>query len=286
VTIEQRRIDLLCTVRGCGQLLAQSARALVCGRGHAFDVARSGYVNLLQPQDRRSREPGDSKAAVLARRRLVDAGHEQPIVDAVVAAIARLPLPTAPAIVDVGSGEGTFLARVTTALDGVGAGVDISVPAVEIAARSYPEHTWLVANADRMLPFPEGSFDVATSVTSRRHASELHRVVRRGGWLVVVVPAADDMVELRSHLHGTATADPRVTRVAAPLEGRFALRAHETVRCKATLDRGAIADVLATTYRGGRQRERERVEGLERLDVTLSRDVLVFARVETPSRAA
>ena len=32
----------------------------VCPRGHAFDVARSGYVNLLQPQDRRS--PGQSHA--------------------------------------------------------------------------------------------------------------------------------------------------------------------------------------------------------------------------------
>jgi 23S rRNA (guanine745-N1)-methyltransferase len=278
VTIDQRRIDLLCTVRGCGQLLAQSASALVCGRGHGFDIARSGYVNLLQPQDRRSREPGDSKAAVLARRRLVDAGHEQPIVDAVVAAIADLALPTAPAIVDVGSGEGTFLDRVAKALDGVGAGVDISVPAVELAARSYPEHTWLVVNADRMLPFPAASFDVATSVTSRRHASELHRVVRRGGWLVVVVPAPDDMVELRSHLHGSATVDSRVARVAAPLEGLFALQSHATVRCNATLDRGAIADVLATTYRGGRQRERERAEELEGLDVTLSRDMLVFAR--------
>ena len=41
----------------------------------AFDVARSGYVNLLQPQDKRSKTPGDTPEAVAARRRFLDRGH-------------------------------------------------------------------------------------------------------------------------------------------------------------------------------------------------------------------
>ena len=39
---------------------------MICPRGHSFDVARSGYINLLQPQERRSRNPGDSADAVAA----------------------------------------------------------------------------------------------------------------------------------------------------------------------------------------------------------------------------
>jgi len=55
---------LACSVRGCGLPLTRRDRALVCSAGHAFDIARSGYINLLQPQDRRSLVAGDSKTAV------------------------------------------------------------------------------------------------------------------------------------------------------------------------------------------------------------------------------
>jgi 23S rRNA (guanine745-N1)-methyltransferase len=65
---------LLCAVRACHLPLVRDDRRLLCGRAHSFDVARSGYVNLLQPQDPRSRQLGDTKAAVSARRRLHDLG--------------------------------------------------------------------------------------------------------------------------------------------------------------------------------------------------------------------
>lgn len=65
---------LACPVRDCGQPLLRRDRALVCPNGHAHDIARSGYINLLQPQDRRSNAPGDSRDAVQARVRLASAG--------------------------------------------------------------------------------------------------------------------------------------------------------------------------------------------------------------------
>jgi 23S rRNA (guanine745-N1)-methyltransferase len=61
---------LLCPVRDCHMALGRAERRLLCPRGHSFDVARSGYINLLQPQERRSKQPGDTVAAVAARRRL------------------------------------------------------------------------------------------------------------------------------------------------------------------------------------------------------------------------
>ena len=51
---------LLCPVRDCRMALPREERRLLCPRGHSFDVARSGYINLLQPQDRRSKRPGDT----------------------------------------------------------------------------------------------------------------------------------------------------------------------------------------------------------------------------------
>jgi SAM-dependent methyltransferase len=60
--------SLACPVRGCGSALALEHRALRCEGGHAFDLTKRGAVNLLQPQDRRAREPGDARAIDLAAR--------------------------------------------------------------------------------------------------------------------------------------------------------------------------------------------------------------------------
>src|SRR3954462_7715075 len=94
-------ITLLCTVRECRAPLALEERRALCARGHSFDVARSGYINLLQPQDRRSKEPGDSREAVAARRRWLESGREPVVTDAVRG--------MSPAL-DVGCGEGSHLA--------------------------------------------------------------------------------------------------------------------------------------------------------------------------------
>src|SRR6266568_625653 len=94
---------LLCTVRECHQPLRREERRFVCACGHAFDIARSGYVNLLQPNERRSRNPGDSAEAVAARRRLHDRGLLEPIL------LAVRTMASGDDVLDVGCGDGYWL---------------------------------------------------------------------------------------------------------------------------------------------------------------------------------
>ncbi len=54
-----------------------------CAAGHSFDIAAQGYTHLLPVQQKRSRDPGDSKEMVAARRRFLNAGNYQPIAAAV-----------------------------------------------------------------------------------------------------------------------------------------------------------------------------------------------------------
>src|SRR5258708_6085060 len=126
---------LICPVRGCRDALAREAHRLVCPRGRSFDIARSGYINLLQPQERRSKQPGDTPAAVAARQRLHDRGVTLPLVDAIAKMIAAWP---GDVVLDAGCGDGFFLGTLVRR-SGFGAhGVDISVPAIRAAARRYP----------------------------------------------------------------------------------------------------------------------------------------------------
>ena len=81
--VRYTRRMLLCTVRNCHMELVREERRLHCPRGHSFDVARSGYINLLQPQERRSKEPGDTAVAAAGRRRLHDRGVTEPVLHAI-----------------------------------------------------------------------------------------------------------------------------------------------------------------------------------------------------------
>jgi 23S rRNA (guanine745-N1)-methyltransferase len=268
-------IVLLCTVRGCASPLAREARRYVCDNGHSFDVARSGYINLLQPQDRRSRTPGDTPEAVAARRRFLDAGHAEPLVRAIVEA---LPLSADDALLDAGCGEGHHLAAFRCAYGVEAHGVDISIPAIDAAARRYRDCTWIVANADRFLPYADASFRAVTSITARLNPSEFHRVLHPEGTLLVVLPGADDLVELRESILGERVERDRVERTVDTFSPLFTLERHTTVAHRTLLDRAAMIDVMSSSYRALRTRERARLEELEPMEVTLSRDLLVMTR--------
>ena len=269
-------IEALCTVRGCARPLAREERRFVCANGHSFDVARSGYINLLQPQDRRSREPGDSPEAVAARRRFLDAGHAAPLVRAIVDA---LPLRAGDALLDAGCGEGHHLSAFRQAYGVDAYGVDLSVPAIEAAAKRDRERTWIVANADRFLPFADGSFHAVTSITARLNPAEFHRVLAAGGTLLVAVAGADDLIELREAILGERLERDRTDRTVDLFASHFALERREQIRHVAHLDRAAMIDVTASSYRALRTKERERLEQLDAMPVTLSRVLLLFRRI-------
>jgi 23S rRNA (guanine745-N1)-methyltransferase len=268
-------IPLLCTVRNCRLPLRREERRMVCPNGHSFDIARSGYCNLLQPQDRRSRSAGDSPEAVAARHRFLDAGHEERILDTIIEILATLG--PADAVLDAGCGDGHHLGTIAKRFAIEGHGIDLSVPAIDLAARRYPQCHWIVANADRFLPYGDASFRVVLSITARMNAPEFRRVIRGNGHLVVAIPAADDLAELREAIHGEATARDRVERTIALFADHFAFQRCERAETRALLDRDSIVTALTSSYRGMRNRERQRLAQVDSVTVTLSRDILVFA---------
>ena len=267
-------LRLRCTVRGCGRPLVRRGVSLLCETGHAFDRAREGYWNLLQPQDRRSGQAGDRGEAVAARRRWLQRGF----VDELISTLRETAATAVPlgAVVDVGCGEGTVTARVLSGLAEDVCGVDLSVPAIRMAAKVLPEATWVVANADRGLPFEDGSISLALSVFGRRPAAELARVLSAGALLIVVVPGPDDLVELREAAQGRGVRRERTTDVLAELVPAGELIAATRWQSRARHDREALADALAMSYRGGRTAERDRIAGIEEIDVTLSAEILVL----------
>jgi 23S rRNA (guanine745-N1)-methyltransferase len=257
--------------------LQRSDGVWICPRGHSFDIARSGYVNLLQPQDRRSHSAGDSKAAIESRARLIASGAGRAVVDAIAARAGAIGLPSESAVVDLGCGSGELLGTIAAQQAIVGIGIDLSTPAIEAAARTFPDLLWVVANADRRLPLLDRSLDLIVSLHGRRNPVECARVLKSNGFLLAAVPGPDDLAELRELVQGERVERDRTDAVLAEHERHFTLRDRWRVRERLSLDRERLQDLLRGTYRGARHSAAARVQALPALDVTFASDVLLFA---------
>lgn len=275
---------LACTVRGCGQPLAQTDRTLVCTAGHAFDIARAGYVNLLQPQDRRSPHAGDAREAVVARSELLSLGIGRHIVQQVATEVASRLRPANDArarrasVLDLGAGTGELLADVSARAPVEGVGIDLSVAAITHAARTHPDLTWVVANADRRLPIRDHCITLIMSMHGRRSPAECTRVLDAHGTLVVIVPGMSDLHELRAAIGGRDVEQDRVPGVLAEHDADFRLVERATLEEHHRLERANLLKLLRGTYRGVRHSAASSVEQLDTLDVTLASELLVFER--------
>lgn len=267
-------INLLCSVRNCRLELQPNGKVFVCPASHSFDLAKSGYLNLLQPQDRRSLSPGDSQEIVAARHRLMNSRLDQPFVDNIEQFIRKHPVINK--ILDVGCGEGSYLGNLMTLENIIACGVDISLPAIKQAAKNYPRAKWIIANGDRLLPFPDNEFNLVMSITARKNPTEFHRILTKQGFLLVVVPAANDLIELREKVLGEGLFIDRSQQTINTFTEQFLLLESYIIENKIYLDKTMLSDLLLTTYRGARSSEKTRFSETESMEITFSREFFYF----------
>ena len=250
-----------------------------CAAGHSFDIAREGYCNLLVVQHKASRDPGDSKDMVAARRRFLEAGHFEPIADHIFNAVRECVAAaegSALTIVDAGCGEGYYLdrlCRLAAARPEPGtlrlAGIDVSKWAVKAAARREAPVTWLVAN-NRVPPFLAGSVDLVLCLFGFPVWGGFEKVQRPGGHVLLVDPGPDHLIELREIIYPTVKRSPPPPLSAAEAAG-YRLKREEALRfCMALTGAGIVQDLVAMTPHAHRlpQAGRDALAELSTLSVT------------------
>ncbi|MBX5469806.1 MAG: 23S rRNA methyltransferase [Thermoleophilaceae bacterium] len=191
-------IDMLACPH-CGDPLALRERSLRCRRGHAFDVARQGYVTLLPGE---ARPGGDTSEMVEARAAFLAAGHYRPLVDAVAATAERF-LADGPSggVVELGAGTGQQLAQVLERAPGrAGLALDLSRAAARRAARAHPRIGAVVCDVWRRLPVRSGAAALVLDVFAPRNGPEIRRVLHPRGALVVASAAPRHLAELVERL--------------------------------------------------------------------------------------
>lgn len=308
-------IDLLRCPHCAGglELVDGTAR---CATGHAFDVARQGYLNLL-PGDARTGS-ADTAAMVRARIEFLAAGHYAPIAAAVrdaAAAATNAPtavLPEPPGadaggvldvdaagvpevdaggmldadaggVLDVGAGTGYYLAAVLERRPQArGLALDISKHALRIAARAHPRIAAVGCDAWAGLPLRDGAADLAINVFAPRDPAELARVLAPGAPLIVVTPNPGHLGELVAAVGMLTVQERKRERLIGKLGGLFAPVAEAAVERELTLGHGDLAALVAMGPSARHLSEAEigqKVAALaDPLAVTLSVTVVTYRR--------
>lgn len=187
------KVVLKCPV--CDLLLNTDVKTLKCSKGHSFDRAKQGYTNLFLKSSQNS---GDNKEMVDARLNFLNKGHYQPLLDALKQELNLLDCQT---IVDLGCGEGFYTSGIKNDSNLV-IGIDISKKAISYASRNYKNIEFVLASIYDV-PVFNTSTDLCLNIFAPYPKEEIKRILKPGGYLVKIDPAANHLIELKQTLYET-----------------------------------------------------------------------------------
>ncbi len=258
----------------CGESLAAAGKSCICKNRHCYDMAKSGYVNLLLANQMNSALPGDNKLMVRARKSFLDKGYYAPLADRLCVTVLKHAAEGCK-LLDAGCGEGYYTEKMAQALSGTGAeivGIDISKTAADYAARRTKAAMFAAASIFR-LPTADGSCDIVTNLFAPYCGEEFLRVLKPKGIFIMVIPAERHLWELKQAVYDK----PYLNAVKDFALDGFELADRETLRGEITLsckeDISALFAMTPYFYKTGTEGH-QRLERLESLTTETGFEIL------------
>ncbi len=268
--------NLACPIDG-GRL-EYHEQQLVCEKGHVFDIARQGYINLLPVQHKRTKQPGDSKEMVLARSRFLNSGLYEPVANKLAKIIfTYLADDKESCLLDAGCGEGYYLDYVFNYLkdkndcsDLSFIGLDISKAAIAESAKRNKQITWIVGT-NRQPPIGVASVEIILCVFGFQSFEGFSKILKPGGKVILVEPGPEHLKELREIIY-TEVKKSQPQDLSYLEDMGFSLLGRQPLRFKTgAINNQQINHLLLMTphfYRATKK-GREAAANLKKLDLTV-----------------
>lgn len=186
----------------CQASFNRQDKTQVCENNHHFDIAKEGYLNLLPVQSKSSKNPGDNKEMMSARRAFLNTGGYLALAEKVAQTTQHyLTNVEQASVLDLGCGEGYYTALISQQVTSHHiCGLDISKVAIRYAAKRYKNIDFCVASAYQ-IPLADESIDLITRIYAPSKAEELMRVIKKNGYLITVTPAPRHLYQLREVIY-------------------------------------------------------------------------------------
>lgn len=264
---------LICPI--CKTELVRDGKRELCKNNHSFDYAKEGYLNLHLAKN--SKNPGDDKVMVNARRDFLNKGFYKEISDKV-NEILLTNIKTEGKILDIGAGEGYYTDKMFNTLKEVDVyALDISKEAVKKGAKTYRNIRWLVASGMEE-PFKDESFEAVTVLFSKLFPKEFSRILKDEGILLVVSPNREHLVDIKKVVYPEVKYEN--IEPVEELKNEFDLVKRENLYYKKTVYGEDIKNLFhMTPYRWKSPKDGvERLEELKQLEVTVDVNVDIYKK--------
>lgn len=165
-----------------------------CINCHSYDIAKSGYINLLLSRV----NTGDNKEMLLSRDNFLEQDFYLPIAEL----ISEKILPPKPIIIDCGCGTGYYLNCISKRNSGTFFGVDISKIAIEKAAKKNKDILYVVAS-NYNVPFKDECADILLNIFAPYCDKEFNRLLKHTGKLITVSANVNHLQEIKNLIYKT-----------------------------------------------------------------------------------
>lgn len=262
----------------CGNFLYQDDKTYKCERNHCFDIAKQGYVNLLQSQQSHLKRHGDDKLMIKARYDFLNGGYYAPLMKTLCNTVDNY-LQDKASIIDAGCGDCYYSSSISDRLSGRNfdiAAVDISKDAVIFAAKRKSSIKLAIASVFSM-PFADSGADAVLNIFSPFALDEYRRILKQGGFLFRVIPLENHLFGLKEKVYDKPYKNP-----AEELNiNGFKLAEKSDVKYTLELnDSESIDNLFKMTpyYYKTSKKDQEKLNGLEHLQTPVEFSVLVYQR--------
>jgi len=267
--------------------LTTESQQLVCKNGHAFDVARQGYINLLPVQHKRSKEPGDSKEMIVARTKFLNSGFYAAVANKLIDIVhAQSGSSMEINVMDAGCGEGYYLDRLADYYEKNEKkcspsfiGLDISKHAIVAASRRNKQITWVVGT-NRQPPICVASVDIILCVFGFHSFEGFNQILKVGGKVILIEPGPEHLKELRDIIYSDVKKINDSTKSMDNISD-FTLYHRESLQFKTgKIEQQHIGNLLLMTphlFRASKE-GKEAANQLQQLDLSVDMVFSVFEK--------
>ena len=187
---------LICPI--CKSQLILSDKSYRCENNHSYDLAKEGYIHLLPVQKKNSKNPGDNKEMIAARRSFLESGHYTPLVDQIIATVDPKKKTT---LLDAGCGEGYYSAQVKRKFNDITIlGFDISKEAIKKAAKKYKDQFFFIAGVTE-IPIADKTIDTYLTIFAPIDTLEINRILAEDGQVIIVSAGPNHMREIAENIY-------------------------------------------------------------------------------------
>lgn len=266
----------LCPI--CQLPLTPNTTSFCCENKHSFDIAKEGYVNLLPVQHKKSKQPGDNKTMIQARKLFLEQGFYDILINPCADLINEYLAPAEQRnLLDIGCGDGYFTKKIfdLAATPHASYGMDISKEAVKFSAKRDKSIHWFVASS-RNIPLADASMDCLLKINSPLDYSAAAPKLSPAGLAISVVPGAKHLHQLKSLIYSTARLhDPEPTPQAYKLLDSVNLSDTITLQTKPEIEQ---LFMMTPFYWNASQAAKHKIAQLDQLSTEIAFTVNVWQK--------